>query len=138
LSGELFAICFSCALVRASRKVCIGVLPKQHRPRCGLASLYSVIHIEILLQLANRGRRGLGFDEGLQTDSADAFQRADAERVLPAAIARTFGFELAVHFLQKADEAFDVEQIVMTHLLDRKPVALQLDSIDSLRPTEVE
>jgi hypothetical protein len=62
--------------------------------------LYSVIHIEILLQLANRGRRDLGFDAGLQTDSADAFQRADAESVLPAAIARIFGFELAVHFLE--------------------------------------
>ena len=32
-------------------------------------------------------------------DAADAFQRADVESVLRAAIAGTFGFELALHFL---------------------------------------
>jgi hypothetical protein len=37
---------------------------------------------------------GIGVDEGLLIDSADALQGADVEGVLHAAIARTFGFEL--------------------------------------------
>src|SRR5689334_443234 len=35
------AISFSFANGSASRKVCIGVLPKHQRPWCGLCSLYS-------------------------------------------------------------------------------------------------
>ncbi len=40
----------------------------------------------------------IGIDEGLLIDAADAFQGAHIEGVLRAAIAGTFGFELALHF----------------------------------------
>ena len=42
---------------------------------------------------------GVGVDEGLLVDAADALQRADIERVLRAAIAGAFGLELAMGLL---------------------------------------
>jgi hypothetical protein len=42
---------------------------------------------------------GVGVDEGLLVDAADALQRADVERILRAAIARAFALEFAVRLL---------------------------------------
>ena len=42
------------------------------------------------------GHFGIGVDEGLLIDSSDAFQVADIERVLGAAIARMLALELAM------------------------------------------
>ena len=45
------------------------------------------------------GHLGVGVDEGLLIDAADALQRADIEGVLGAAIAGAFALELAVGLL---------------------------------------
>ena len=47
----------------------------------------------------SEGQLGVGVKEGLLIDAPDAFERADIQCILRAAIARTFTVEFAVSFL---------------------------------------
>ena len=64
----------------------------------------------------------IGIDEGLLIDAADAFQGAHIEGVLRAAIAGTFGFELALHFflgfglLERRELALSKDEAFLRHL----------------------
>ena len=46
---------------------------------------------------------GVGIDEGLLVDAANALQIADIERILGAAIARMLAFELAMGEIERMD-----------------------------------
>ena len=65
---------------------------------------------------------GVGVDEGLLIDAANALQRADVEGVLRAAIAGAFGLELAVRLLvglgllQRGELALGEDEALLRHL----------------------
>ena len=68
------------------------------------------------------GNLGVGVDEGLLVDASDALHVADVERVLGAAIAWAFAFELAMRFLfalgllQRGELAFRQHQAFLGDL----------------------
>jgi len=70
--------------VRLVALICVNWLSVYHRPSWSIAAAAA----------SYRGRRfGVGVDEGLLVDAADALQVADVERILSAAIARALQAE---------------------------------------------